>query len=398
MTEVKSLSITADSYRHRGWVWNDRGVYEIFKPYMKLPLWIDRILTNRDGTDLYAVGKTDGYHNTIHLGPIRTAQLSVPEAFSARDARYHCRIHPNNGFRVLAERIRAKKPDANKTPRPQWRRPMTKPWEPATLGGNWVVDSKFVKEVNLKVPLPPAWADRLWVSTSANTDTFVWVNSKVKGHGHGGELHTAKHAKGIKGHQTSGSFEPDSVVCNSGCHWQLAGVRKKTVQVPVGMVVEAPVVVEPEPDVPLTASAVRAAQEEAYRGPVSGRVSSLNPLLAAPYGTDIHASVAQALDISRSAAKVRLFRDLYTPQPRGKSIIFDYENLERMLLAYCTADALATVPKTPIGVKPRNLHDEERANALDEAMVRYLNEDLPFPIEWAVEWNELRARLNKEQK
>lgn len=377
MTEVKSLSITADSYRHRGWVWNDRGVYEIFKPYMKLPLWIDRILTNRAGTDLYAVGKTDGLHNTIHLGPIRNARLSVPEAFSARDARYHCRIHQDNGFRVLAERIRAKKPDANKTPRPQWRRPMTKPWEPATLGGNWVVDSKFVKEVNLKVPLPPAWADRLWVSTSAGTDTFVWVNSKAKGHGHTGELHAARHAKGIVGHQISGGFEPDSVVCNSGCYWQLAGVRKKTVWVP-----------EPEGVLPTA-------------GAVTGRVSAKNPVLAAPYGAighDVYQRLADTLGISREAAKVRMLASAFIPQ-RGssKSILFDAPHLERLMMAYCVRDVLGT-PKPPIGVKPRNLHDEERANALDEAMVRYLNEDLPFPIEWAVEWNELRARLNKEQK
>lgn len=398
MTEVKSLNVTADTYRHRGWMWRDRGTYEAFKASMKLPLWIDRILTDTGGDNLFVVGKEDGDRNTSYVGSFRRGveKGRILDAQPAQ-ATYNCNSRVGNGFIVLAERIRAKKPDANKVPRPQWRRPMTKPWEPGTLGGNWVVDSKFVKEISLKTT-PPAWADRLWVSTSANTDTFVWVNSKVNKHAHGGELHTAKHAKGIKGHQLSGDFSLDEVVTNSGCHWQLAGVRKKTVQVPVSMVVEAPVVVEPEPDVPLTASAVRAAQEEAYRGPVSGRVSSLNPLLAAPHGTDIHASVAQALDISRSAAKVRLFRDLYTPQPRGKSIIFDYENLERMLLAYCTADAMATVPRTPIGVKPRNLHDEERANALDEAMVRYLNEDLPFPIEWAVEWNELRARLNKEQK
>lgn len=335
MTEVKSLEVTADTYRHRGWVWNDRGVYELFKPHMKLPLWIDRILTNRDGTDLYAVGKTDGRNNTVHLGPIRTAQLTVPESFLKHLAHYHCRISPNNGFRVLAERIRAKKPDANKTPRPQWRQPMTTPWEPATLGGAWVLDSKFVKEVGLDVALPPTWADRLWVSTSASTDTFVWVNSKVKGHGHGGELHAARHAKGIKGHQVSGGFEPGSVVCNSGCRWQLAGVRKKTVWVP------APEVVKPSPDKPVS-------------GTLTGRVPSLNDLI-------------------------------------------DFANLERRMLSHLVHNNLGT-PKPPVGVKPRNLHDEARADALDEAMVRYLNEDLPFPIEWATEWNELRARLNKEQK
>lgn len=394
MTEVKSLNVTADTYRHRGWMWCDRGTYETFKAHMKLPLWIDRILTDSGGENLFVVGKEDGQCNTIRVGSFRAGVRRIPALFEAHRAQYGCRNVAGNGFRVLAERIRAKKPDANKTPRPQWRRTMRKPWEPGTLGGNWLIDSSFVKEVRLDVPTPPAWADRLWVSTSANTDTFVWVNSKAKGHGHGGELHAARHAKGIVGHQVSGGFEPDSVVCNSGCHWQLAGVRKKTAWVP------EPEVVKPEPDVPLTATAVRAAQaEQALYGTDSGRIPHLNPLLAAPYGCrDIYKELAESLGVSRGAAKVRLFRDLYTPQPRGKTILFDYENLGRMMLAYCTADALSTVPKPPIGVKPRNLHDEERANALDEAMVRYLNEDLPFPIEWATEWNELRARLNKEQK
>lgn len=390
MTEVKSLDVTADTYRHRGWMWRDRGTYETFKAHMKLPLWIDRILTDSGGENLFVVGKEDGLRNTIKVGSFRAGVRRIPALFEAHLANYDCHV-AGNGFRVLAERIRAKKPDANKVARPQWRRRMTKPWEPATLGGAWVVDSKFVKEVRFAVALPPAWADRLWVSTSAGTDTFVWVNSKAKGHGHTGELHAARQAKGIVGHQISGGFEPDSVVCNSGCHWQLAGVRKKTVWVP------EPTVVKPVPDVPLTATAVRAAQEEAYRGPVSGRVSSLNDLIiCAPYDQrDIYSQIAARLDITRAEAKLCSFRDAY----RLPTVhLTDFADLERRMMAYYTADALATVPKTPIGVKPRNLHDEERANALDEAMVRYLNEDLPFPIEWATEWNELRARLNKEQK
>lgn len=395
MTKVKSLKVTADTYRHRGWMWKDRGTYETFKASMKLPLWIDRILTDSGGENLFVVGKEDGQRNTISVGSFRAGVLRIPTLFEAHRAQYSCRNVAGNGFRVLAERIRAKKPDGNKTPRPQWRRTMTKPWEPALLGGEWVVDGKFVRTISKAAP--PAWVDRLWVSTSANTDTFVWVNSKAKGHRHGGELHAARHAKGIVGHQISGGFEPDSVVCNSGCHWQLAGVRKKTVQVPVDMVVEAPVVVKPEPDVPLTATAVRASQDElSYYGTDSGRVPQLNPLLAAPYGTDIYAKIAQELRISRGAAKVRLFRDLYAAQARGKSLVFDRSNVDFAGLELLAAAHL--VSKPPIGVKPRNLHDERRANALDEAMVRYLNEDLPFPIEWATEWNELRARLNKEQK
>lgn len=343
---------------------------------MKLPLWIDRILTNRYGTDLYAVGKTDGLNNTVHLGPIRTAHLDIPESFPERKARYHCRVHANNGFRVLAERIRAKKPDANKTPRPLWRQRMTKPWEPGTLKGEWLLDSKLVKEVKLKTT-PPAWADRLWVSTSGNTDTFVWVDSKAKGYEHGGELHTATHAEGVKGSQVSGVFEHDSVVCSSDCHWQLAGVRKKTAWVP------EPEVVKPEPVAPA--------------GTATGRVPSLSPLLAAPYGSrDIYKELAESLGTSRGAAEIRAqLQPFVLTQP--KSFASDFAAMERLMMAYCVRDVLGT-PKPPVGVKPRNLHDEERANALDEAMVRYLNEDLPFPIEWATEWNELRARLNKEQK
>ena len=318
MSEVKSLNITADTYRHRGWMWRDRATYEIFKAYMKLPLWIDRILTDNAGENVYIVGKEDGLHNTAYAGNLRTGVRNITKRFEKHRARYTCRVHPHNGFVVIAERIRAKKPDANKTPRPQWRRTMTKPWEPGTLGGNWVVDSKFVKEVKLNVVPPPAWADRLFVSTSANRDTFVWVNSDVKRTGQLGEVHDAQHAKGIQGfHAQDGNFVPDEVFCSPSCHWQLAGVRKKTVRV--------------------------------FRSILNPPVSLLN------------------LDFSAIEA----------------TAAFLYGDLE---------------PKPPIGVKPRSVHDEERANALDEAMVRYLNEDLPFPIEWAVEWNELRARLNKEQK
>lgn len=375
MTEVKSLNVTAETYRHRGWMWRDRATYESFKRYMKLPLWVDRILMNANDSQRFVVGSKDGERNAVFIGNTNRAKWSIP-AVAPSNMPFNCNTGPRNEFVVLAERIRAKKPDANKAARPQWRRRIAKPWEPGVLGGNWVVDSKFVVEVKFKMPPPPAWADRLWVSTSANTDTFVWVDSKVKEHAYGGELHTAKHAEGIKGHQISGGFEPDSVVCNSGSHWQLAGVRKKTVWVP------EPEVIKPVPDV---------------QGTATSRVTSLNPLLSAPYGTDVYSKIAQELGVSRSAAKVRLFRDMYTPQSRGKTTIFDYANLERMMMAYCVQDVRGT-PKPPIGVKPRNLHDEERANALDEAMVRYLNEDLPFPIEWATEWNELRARLNKEQK
>lgn len=382
MTEVKSLSITADSYRHRGWVWRDRSTYETFKAHMKLPLWIDRILTDSGGENLFVVGKEDGQRNTIKVGSFRDGVRRIPALFEAHRAQYDCRNVASNGFRVLAERIRAKKPDANKTPRPQWRRTMTKPWEPHTLSGEWILDSKLVKEIRLNVVVPER-ADRLYISTSGGTDTLVWVDSttlKPTLHRSGGKAAWAQGVVGIKGRQSANDYDYDTVLLHDDCHWQLAGVRKKTVQVPLGMVVQTPVVVKPEPDVPVTATAVRAAQEEqAFCGTDTGRVPHLSPLLAAPYGTrDSYKTIANTLGA-------------------GKPIIVDYAQLERMVMASCVRNVLGT-PKPPIGVKPRNLHDEERANSLDEAMVRHLNEDLPFPIEWATEWNELRARLNKEQK
>lgn len=371
MPEVKSLNITADTYRHRGWMWANRSIYELLKPHMKLPLWIDRILADRDGSYLFAVGKTDGNKNTVYLGTVERGRLSVPKSFPEHLAIYNCNSREGNGFVVLAERIRAKKLDANKAARPQWRRRIAKPWEPGLLGGNWVVDSKFVKAVNHNA-VPPAWADRLWVSTSDGTDTFVWVNSAAKVTTSAGERHTAKHAAGVRGHQISGGYEFDNVVTNRGCHWQLAGVRKTTVQLPAAETAKA---------APINVTPV-----------ATGRVPTLNPAMAAPYGTDIYSSIAQQLNISRCQAKVRPFRSMFN-QPRPL-LNFGFSEIEAMAaFLYGSLES-----KPPIGVKPRSVHDEERANTLDEAMVRYLNEDLPFPIEWATEWNELRARLNKEQK
>lgn len=96
---------------------------------------------------------------------------------------------------------------------------------------------------------------------------------------------------------------------------------------------------------------------------------------------DVYSFIATMTGTSRGAAKARLHHTLYSH--------VDFAGI-RAALTFAA-------PEPPVGVKPRNIHDEERANALDEAMVRYLDADLPFPVEWVTEWNELRARLNKEQ-
>ncbi len=49
-----------------------------------------------------------------------------------------------------------------------------------------------------------------------------------------------------------------------------------------------------------------------------------------------------------------------------------------------------TVP--PFGLKPKYIHDEHRAIDISNAIVRYLRNSLPIPIEWVEEYNELRTK------
>lgn len=46
----------------------------------------------------------------------------------------------------------------------------------------------------------------------------------------------------------------------------------------------------------------------------------------------------------------------------------------------------------PFGLKPKYIHDEHRAIDISKAIVRYLNNRLPIPIEWVQEYNELRTK------
>ena len=43
----------------------------------------------------------------------------------------------------------------------------------------------------------------------------------------------------------------------------------------------------------------------------------------------------------------------------------------------------------PPGIMPEYIWKEKRANELFLAIYRYMNEKLPFPIEWAEEYNRL---------
>lgn len=49
--------------------------------------------------------------------------------------------------------------------------------------------------------------------------------------------------------------------------------------------------------------------------------------------------------------------------------------------------------KSPVGIKPRWLHEEERIKELMDAIQRYSEAKLPIPIDWV---RELKTLLAKE--
>jgi len=51
--------------------------------------------------------------------------------------------------------------------------------------------------------------------------------------------------------------------------------------------------------------------------------------------------------------------------------------------------------KPPIGLMPRWLHDEIRAEEIQEAIRRYRVADYPIPIEWVEELKDLYERYHK---
>lgn len=49
--------------------------------------------------------------------------------------------------------------------------------------------------------------------------------------------------------------------------------------------------------------------------------------------------------------------------------------------------------KMPLGLKPRNLHIEERVSEIGDAMKRYINAGIAVPESWVQEHNELLEQL-----
>ena len=240
---------------------------------------------------------------------------------------------------------------------------------------NWCLSSQITRLHNqLKAP---AWAKALFVARSGGADSLVWADSRVPGRLHVRMKNVSETAMSLVNPQPRQAVKLNFISLRPGNSWVLVGYLD-----------------EPAPEV-----------------------------INTPSNHDIYASTALVLGTSRGVAKARVHHALSAPYNIGRKIVIDGDFLatleQRAMTEYLKHASpvvthrvamarpnggsnlqrnVCTTPKPPAGVKPRNIHDEERANALDEAMVRYLDEDLPFPAEWATEWNELRARLNKEQQ
>lgn len=51
--------------------------------------------------------------------------------------------------------------------------------------------------------------------------------------------------------------------------------------------------------------------------------------------------------------------------------------------------------KPPLGIMPKNIWESIRFNELQMAINRYLDDQLPIPLEWIEEYNEFVKKLIK---
>lgn len=50
------------------------------------------------------------------------------------------------------------------------------------------------------------------------------------------------------------------------------------------------------------------------------------------------------------------------------------------------------IKRPPLGLKPRKHHELDRTQDIIDAIRRYMEKDMPIPIEWIEEYNELVGR------
>jgi hypothetical protein len=54
--------------------------------------------------------------------------------------------------------------------------------------------------------------------------------------------------------------------------------------------------------------------------------------------------------------------------------------------------------RPPLGLKPRFIHEEQRLDAVRDAITRYIAAGYDVPMEWTEEFCDLKARIEKRKK
>jgi len=65
------------------------------------------------------------------------------------------------------------------------------------------------------------------------------------------------------------------------------------------------------------------------------------------------------------------------------------KNVKKEYRSYLEAKQNSHVPKPPVGLKPKWLHDEQRLDEIKAAISRYTEKGEPIPQEWIEEYNSL---------
>ncbi len=73
-------------------------------------------------------------------------------------------------------------------------------------------------------------------------------------------------------------------------------------------------------------------------------------------------------------------------------IIFDEVHSRHMGIDLVINKDKTNTSKPPLGIEPRELHDEARQHELISAIYRYINANKEIPIQWIEEYNNICTR------
>ena len=63
-----------------------------------------------------------------------------------------------------------------------------------------------------------------------------------------------------------------------------------------------------------------------------------------------------------------------------------------------TAVRLHMENKPPLGIKPRHIHDQQRLSDIFDAILRYMTEGVPVPLDWLHEANDILCRYKDNSR